>query len=554
VAKSDEAKAEEILRRHDALKEIRTIHEPDWQEISELTHPRYSSWSIETPSIIRAKGFNSKGVKANKLMGFGFMGYMVSRTRPWFKLVTTDPALARYPGVADWLEEAESVLLAELTKSNFYDQIAELLPIMGSIGTGAVSMKEDPVTPRRAQFATRHPKEIWVASTYGERIDVVFRQFRMMQTTALARWRKDLPEETRERCERKPYDYMQVLHAVLPREDWMPGSPLSIEKRFGSFYVDMGTKKLITEGGFAEFPYLVGRWTKNTDSPYGSSPGHDCLVDILRLQQVSRTQMELAQKIADPMIDAPETIRDSIRIGAGAVNFHSRPEEHLQAVQLGANYPITIEQERALEQSIDEHYNVDFFLMLSRMEREMTAREVLERKGEQAAVLGATIGAFESDVLSPVIEWMFARCAEWGKIPQPPRALIESGMPIDVEYTGYLAQLQRKYFSSTGLQDAMSVLFPIFQANPEAMDNINFDELARDTADTFNLSQRIVREEPEVQAMRQSRAQAQQQAMQQQAAQEQTTQVMASADKLGQVPQEGSPLQQILAGMAGGQK
>lgn len=543
--------AEEILKRLARLKTARAIYEPVWREIADFAFPRLSNWDVATTSVVRSKGFNSKAVNANKLQSYGFLGYMVSRTKPWFRLRLPDPETMRAPGVADWLEGLELILSAELQRSNFYDQAAEFVPAMGSIGHSTMSMAEDPVIPGRALFSTRHPKEVWIQDGRDGRVDTVYREFRITAGQAMATWGAALPEGTQRRAKDDPYSTLRFLHAVQPREDWNPDSMLSTAKPWGSYYLDLQENKLVEEGGFDDSPYACCRWFKNADESYGGSPAFDALTDILRLQQVSRTQLELAQRIADPPILAWETMRDTLRTSPGARNFRNSERETVEPMQLGANYPVTIEVEQNIEKVIEEHFNVEFYLMLSRIDREMTAREVLERKGEQSAVLGATIGAFQTDFLSPVISWIYKRCIEWGRVPPPPRGAGDMGS-LEIEYTGYLAQLQRKYYASSGITSALEVLFPIIQAFPEAADNLDTDELVREAGDVFGLPQRVLREMPDVKRIRAAKAQAMQAQAQQAMAMQTQQDVMRSSPGLNQPVQEGSPLEGIMSGLEQG--
>lgn len=538
----------ELLKRFSRLKQDRAYIEPVWREVADLAYPRLSNWDTNSITFVRSRAFNSRALYANKLQAYGFLGYMMNRAKPWFRLRVADRQLAQAPGVSDWLEEVTQVLVDELQASNFYDQAAELVPILGSIGTAAMSMQEDPSRPGRAFFSTRHPKECWFAESNGTHVDTCYRQFRMVGTQAMKTWKEELPAATRERITSDPYGFIRILHVVQPREEWNPDSLLSIDKPFGSYYIDLDSGELIAEGGYDHFPYVVPRWVKNADEVYGGSPAMDALTDILRLNQVSRTQLELAQKIADPPTTAPETMRDSLRLNPGSRNFRNTPDEKIEPLVFGANYPITKDVENSIREIIDGHFNVEFFLMLSRIDREMTAREVLERKGEQSAVLGATIGNFQTEFLSPAIEWLFNRCVEWGKFPPPPQALQQGGT-VSVEYTGYLAQLQQKYYGSSGLTSALEILMPIIGSFPQAADNIDVDELVRAAAEAFGLPQKIIRELPEVQSIRVKAAQAAAAQQNEMVAMQNQQDLLKNADKLNQPTNPESPLAQLQRAM-----
>ena len=132
-------------------------------------------------------------------------------------------------------------------------------------------------------------------------------------------------------------------------------------------------------------------------------------------------------------------------------------------------------------------------------------------------------------------------------MPPPPPILMKMGAPMDVEFTGLLAQAQRKYHQAQGLNAGLAQINGLVQMtqNPGILDNIDMDDLVRKIAETEGFPASAVRELPEIKKMRQIRAKQmqEQQAMQQ-------AQVKADVlNKTSKAPEEGSPAEAMVQGI-----
>ncbi len=503
-----------LKKRQSRLAILRLPYESIWHDISDFIQTRRSSWDIQNAGLELPELYNTTALTAHRIQTAGFTNYMTSRTQPWMKLTIADRYVRSLPGVSAWLDDASAALLDFLADSNFYDQHDRLASDAGGIGTGTMFADRNPAE-RKVYFSTRHPKEIWISDGEYGLANTVYRNF-LMSYANIGRRFKKLPEAVQRKVNDEPDSFCLMLHAVEPRDIFDPESNYSLDYEFASYYVSLTDSELIDEGGFKEFPYIVWRWDRNTDEIYGRSPAMDAFSDVMRLNQISKTQLELAQKIADPPMQIPETLKDSVRLGPGGRNYMDEREE-ITPIALGSNYPITIEIERSVEKIINDHFNVDFFMTLAKIDREMTAREVFERKGEISAVLGSVIGSHKTEVADPVLSRAFEMASGWGKIPVPPLVLRDANVKLDIEYTGYLAQIQRKYYSTSGISSALEIMLPLMQAFPDSIDNVDTDELLRESADAFGLPAKILRDKPLMEMIRQQRAQAMQAAQAQNA-------------------------------------
>jgi hypothetical protein len=178
----------------------------------------------------------------------------------------------------------------------------------------------------------------------------------------------------------------------------------------------------------------------------------------------------------------------------------------------------------------------------------MTATEVMERQAEKAAVLGTLIGRIASDFLDPIIRTMFAYAMRAGRIPPPPQTLAvwmaQNGHrkgTLKIEYIGPLAQAQRKFHVTQGTTQALNAILPYAQFHPQILDIFNWDEIAREIAESHGMPARLILSEDLLQQLRQAKAEAEQRA----AEMAQQQQGADMYQKLKDAPQEGSPVTEI---------
>ena len=540
---------DDIKKRFAGLQDRRKKYEADIIEANEFCLPRRSNWDIDSdqaPPI--PKTFNSHANYALKVCAQGLESTMVSRAKPWFTVDATardDVDMDEIPGALDWLELVSKRIHKKLAQSTFYQANSEAIPDGCSTGTAYTYSEMDPVTAR-VHFRALHPREMYIEEDQFGEVDTVFRRYNQTARQIIQTFGKDsFNQEFLDQAKLNPEKTIRMLHACYPRFDRDPGSSLASDMPVASVFIDLTNDKIVHIGGYNEMPYHVWRYIKNSDEVYGRSPAIDAMVDIKMAQQASKTRLNLAHMTSQPPWAVPEAVKDKFRLSPGGITYVTPDTDVPKPLQIGANYPINKDVIDELNNAIDNHFNVKFFLMISSQDREMTAYEASERKGEQAAILGAAIGRFESEMLQTSIVRVFGLMRRNGEIPPAPEGLAEHGATLTIKYTGMLAQLQARYYQSSGITESIQLFGALGQLAPQALDNYDLDEFTREATDGFGLSQKIKREQVDVKKIRQLRLQAQQ-AQQQQAVALATQQsAMQNADKLNQQVQPGTPLAAI---------
>ena len=345
-------------------------------------------------------------------------------------------------------------------------------------------------------------------------------------------------------------DTHEILMCVYPRTEYNPELKDSKNMPYACVYLDLIGHHVLKESGYREFPFAVFEWERYSGFAYSSSPAQDAMPDIKALNIIKKSSLQIAQTSAEPPMMASQEMHD-IDLSPRGITYLPTKDSRLEPVRTGENYPITLQELANYEQAVKDWFYVDYFLALQERNQQMTATEVMELQGEKAATLSTFIVSL-NEFLSNIIQRTFNLLMRAQQLPPPPMALLKQQAIIKIDFTGPLAQNQKKYHQMGGTVQALSAIGPIMQMFPNAGDFLDGDELMKSTMEGMGMPQNIIREDDDVQKIREERIKAQQeaQAQQQQMAMAQT--LMQNANKMGEAPQEGSMMEEINKKLAGG--
>ena len=542
----------DLKTRWQQLKDNRAKFEADWTDAQTYADNRILDWNNVGEVPTQPKRFTSKPLEYNRTLVAGIQGYAISPSLVWFKLGMENTKLLNEYGVKDWLEQCESELLSMFNRSNFYREINPAIKDSTCLGHGVIFIDED-IENARLRFTHFPANQIYLdINGYGE-VDTCFRWYSDTLRNIVEFFGIDnVSDIMRQDYENNSHwnDKHEILMCVYPRKDYNSKYKDSKNMPYACVYMELKEGFILLESGYNEFPFAVFEWERISGFAYSSSPAMDALADIKALNIIKRSSLMIAQQSAEPSMIATEDVRD-IDLSPRGVTYLPTKDSILQAARIGENYPITLQELANYEQAVKDWFYVDYFLALQERTGQMTATEVMELQGEKAATLSTFIVSL-NEFLSNVIVRSFNLLMRAGMLPEIPYGLLEKKAAIKIDFTGPLAQNQKKYHQMGGTLQALSAVGPIIQMFPQAGDYIDGDALMKSTAEGMGLPQNIIREDDDVQKIREERIQAQQEAAAQQQQMAMAQGIMQNANKLGQAAQDGSLLQQINEQLAGG--
>ena len=548
------------------MEEVKERYENLFTDIGRYVNPRRelikdSQRYDDKGDIKGKKSYSGVPMGALGIWADGMQGHMVSQTLSWFKAAISDPFINSVDEVQKYLQQYDEAMYSEFNRSNFYAVLPEWFRDAGSIGTAPLYTEED-IGNGSCVHIPIHPREIFISKNRYGNVDAVFRKFFLTAKQALQKFGDACNEDIKKNAEDHPEKRHEFIHAVFPNKDRKFGSILSKDKPIASVYLqDKGplkdpTNMVIRQSGYDVNPYAVWRLRKNSDEIYGYSPAADAMVNVKKDQQMSKTLLKAAQMAVEPALNVPEHMRGNTRITPSGQNYYERGGDIIQPIHTGINYPIAIDREEKIQRAIEDAYRVDFFLVLARAEREMTATEIMERQAEKSVLLGPQVDRLEQEGLSKVFSIVSDIADKGGRLPEPPQILIdlieeakESGkkyITIEPQYTGPLAQAQKQLFN---MRPVKNFLNEMAQASvvvgTEILDGINPDRLRNKIVDSTNAPIDILRTPGEIKEVRDKR----QADLEQQKMQQMMQGAAESYGKATSAPEDGSLAGQAMEGL-----
>lgn len=484
---------------------------------------------------------------AVKLAAF-IAGSLTNMAIRWFSLKMRINELNEDKETNIWLESCAETLFLALRQSNFNTESQEFYLDLDVFGTGALLVEEkDSDGPEFGGFLFRTEAigSYFIAENAEGMVNTIFRKLQYSVGEAANKWGvENLSESSQKLLLKDPDAQIDVLHAIVPRHT-APGK-LKGNKPFASYYIELDKKKMLDEGGYDEFPFLVTRWSKTSGEEYGRGPGHIALPDIMTLNKADELTLRGWGKIIDP----PLKVRDDGVVGRVSTKPSSlitvRDMDALQPLEQGGKWDVNAALTQDRRASIRRMFYADQLQLPDKTI--ITATEVERRIELAQQILGPTMGRLEYEYLNPLISRCFKMLLRSGMLPPPPPAVIEyskkANVEIDVEYEGPLARAQRGG-ELQAINRLMTMVAPLLQLNPNSqiLDNLDEDALWKLGVKVTGTSKALTREDSERDQLREDRKVQMQEATNREGmvAAGQTTQALADAQAT-MTEQQGQPL------------
>lgn len=462
--------------------------------------------------------YDTTGIDALKTLASGMQGGLTSPSRPWFKLGLVDDAWARNEAVQAWLFDTQERLTGILQRSNFYDQMHRAYYELGGFGNGVILIEEDPDS--FVWFQTLNVGRYYLAINEKGMVDTLYRKFKLSVAQLMERWESTVPENIKRLYDSDNLNVKYtVLHVIEPRRSYDSSKKDKLNRPYLSAYVLLDSQQVILEeGGYYEKPFIAARWGANYEDVYGYGPASDVLPDVKSLQQFGKGILKALQKKIDPPLIAHSSLKASFnRIGT-TPNFVTYYDQSGPAPAIAPLYQDNTNLSQAENHILNYREQVrrglyyDLFLMMSNLDKRMTATEVAERNAEKMLMLGPTLERLRSEVFMPLISRIYAIMERQGKLLPPPEEI--AGQEIKIEFVSMLAQAQKEA-GVVSVQRTLEMIAGVAQMKPEVLDKLNADRVADALESMLGIDPGIIRSTEEAMQIRQARAE-QQQAMQQQ--------------------------------------
>jgi hypothetical protein len=565
-------KRERYQQLRDALVTERSTFDSHWKDIADVLVPTRSRFFASQRNQGGKRNQNildSSARFAWRTLRSGMHAGITSPARPWFKLTTPDPELAKFKPVQQYLDDVAKRMQVIFASTNLYKTLPTLYGDLGGFGTGAMSLLEDskdlfrardyPIGSYALGMSARGTVNTFVR-TYELSVLQVVEEFGVRPGQQEIDW-SNISTTVRTLFDRANYTApVEVCWIVAPNleadEDRIEAKYLP----FGSCHFETGSDKnrgdgrFLRESGFNEFPIMAPRWEVTGEDTYGTDcPGMTVLGDIRQLQGMAREKGKAIKKMVDPpMVGSPELRTQKTTIISGDITYVRDPQHGFHAAhEVRLNLEHLLRDIQDVRYLIQRGFYEDLFLMLQSSDQQLgadrpTAREIEERHEEKLMALGPVLEQVNDEALDPIVTRTHNMMDRSGLLPDLPPDL--DGVELKVEFTSVLHQAL-KLVGLSSLDRFFVSVVPLMQVDPGLRHKIDGNAAIDEYGQALSIPPRLIRSNEEARELQEAEAQ--------QAAQMAEAKALADTagaiQKVGNTPMgQGSALDALVGAEAGG--
>ena len=218
---ADDKRAVAILNQFKTLENQRTNWESHWQDLADFISPRKADITKKRTAGDKRSElvFDGTAIHAAEMLAASLHGMLTNPSSNWFSLRFKDRELDGDDEAKEWLEGVTDVMYSAFHRSNFAEAVHELYSDLVVFGTGVLMIEEDDETDIR--FSSRHIGECYLAEDAKGRVDTVYRKFKMTCVAMRTMFgEKNLSTRLLNKAKMSPYEEIEIIHAVFPRETY----------------------------------------------------------------------------------------------------------------------------------------------------------------------------------------------------------------------------------------------------------------------------------------------------------------------------------------------
>ncbi|ETW10886.1 phage head-tail connector protein [Roseivivax marinus] len=489
----------------------KTLREPivaRRQEVSELMRPLRDDWQHEAEGKPRGvQRYDGTAVLALDQAGASIYSMLTATDNIWAPLEFEEEWRKDDAEARAWINEVSRIVFRSLdpARDNFYNDAPEVILDSIGLGDGVFYSARQPGSQLFHSKAIPWRECAFDIGPFGE-VSHFDRWYAEPLWNVAELFGADaLPERLRKRLEQHPNEKTELLHTVYPHDGT---NRVSSAHSFVSLYVLADGSWPLKWGGYRDMPYYVSRWGVGSGETYGLGRGIYALTDAQMVNEMSRTGLRAAQKIAEPPMAASDELAGILSMDPNALNFGALDERGNQLVQpinTGGNVGITLEMQDQRRQAIKDAF---YHAMLSLVGSPTpSVVEILKNDERRDQSMGPNLSRVINEFFAPFIEGRYRELVRAGRIPPPPPMAQKA--PLRVRFVSPLAKAHKAQAAQATLQTVRGIA-EIAALDPSARHAINGRRAAKRVHDGLAAPDDILNTEEEIAALMQADQQQQQ--------------------------------------------
>ena len=516
------ADIEKLRARFKELRSHRSPFESRYRRLAKYILPDSGRFEVSDNALLDDRWkfvYDATATDAAGALAAGLLAGITSPARPWFRLTTGDPEQDENYQNREWLSDVTDRIQRMFLSSNVYPALIQCYEEMAVFGTACVVMR-----PSETEDIHLFPMtigEYWIAEDYENRVTTLFRRFSMTAEQMVRMFGRDrVSRPVREAYNSKENRFKQfsVIHAIYPRDRFDPEKADNLNMPFASVYFEEGypegEDRILLEEGFRTFPALCPRWQIQGGTAYGTSPGMKALREVMSLQICAKREQEGINETTNPAMIYPASMENHrLDFAPGGISFYAdgaNPQQAVPAKAVNFNLQHLEAAIQAKQKKIESYFYKDLFAaIMSTPRTNRTAYEVDQVSQERMSLLGPVLQRLNTELLRPLISMGLYCLERAGRLPPMPEGM----QGVTVTFESILVQALRSA-GITAEDRYLSTAFSIANFDSSVIDNIDLDRLMQKRGLSSGIDPDIMRSPEDVEAIRQARAEAQQQAQQ----------------------------------------
>ena len=508
-------RADELIQQYDQELSKRRQFESYWQTLhdyfyieSQDVNKTYSQGNELDPSFL----WDSTTLESADVFASGFMNYLTPPTSKWFRLRHRDKALEGNKAIGTFFDDVASEVMYSLERSNFYDQMFPSYKSSGVYGTTCLFEEED--VEDDVRFYNMPLKQVVIAEDSRGRVYKYYIEFEYTSEQAEGRWGNEaLSTEMKEEIKNGKGNSTKhkFLLFIAQRHNRDINKTDKKNLPIEACWIDVKGRSVVEESGYNELPAFCHRFDKRPFIAWGYSPAMKALPFARILNAIAKTNLRSMMKHTDPPIALPHNaFMAPFNMNPRAINIYKKDKmdsgKDIFAFGNFGDPNVGLSGVEYYASKVNKIMYSDVFLAFSNITKDMNNPEIMERINEKMTMLGPAVGRYLDEVISPIVQRTIGVLARRGRLPEPPDDLVfNPGYEID--FVGVLAQAQRRS-ELNNLITGLTMVGQMAQFAPEVMDKINPDKVADEVWSITGSPVKVLRDDDEIQQIREGRAQA----------------------------------------------
>lgn len=511
-----------IIDKQEALEKVRKLWEPVWEEIATYAYPAYKgkfgSQTVDNSGQnYLARIFDTTAIVELEHFVSVLYSLITPRSSTYQTLTAEVPEIMQSLQAKQFYADLNDTVLFYRNQegAGFNTAIQDYYRSAGAFGTMVMMVDRTREPGENALLYKPIPLyEVYIDCNYQGKVHTVHRKFMLTASQMVEQFGEDaVGDKILAALKRNSDEKFEVLHAVFPRRERNLKAIDSKNKAFASVYLNTTEKKIMREGGYNTFPYIVDFYKRNAGETYGRSPIMDVLPNIKVANRMQKDYIEMLHRLGVPTYLIP---MDSVlptssfvpgAIARGGLSPEGQKLIQTMDVQSGQLPSIAegLEQER---NKIKEALLVPWFQILTKTP-EMTATEYLGRENEKSVLVSPALGRIQANTLPNLIARELDLLSFERRLPDVPGVLVDLGVSYTVMFEAPVNKLEKAQQAGGIMRaiESLSVIANVTQDPTFVSTMFNKNRLQAALGVYYSVDPRVLNNEEEKQAIEQAKMQ-----------------------------------------------